>query len=420
MQPNYNFSIYLDTRRILKDGTYPVKLRLYLIDTRKRKYYPTNFKFTEKEFNSIWETTKPRKEYRETRKKLQAILTKAEAQADKLNPFEIKQFEKKLYRKNSDGNNVVFHYEQVIKKLNKENRFGTASNYKLSLKSLLEFQKQLTNKEPQQLQFNEVTSDWLTKYEKYSLDEAKRSRTTVGIYLRPLRAIFNSAIRDKEITQEIYPFGKGKYQIPSTKTTKKALTKEQLKTLYNSKPQTQEQEKAKDFWFFSYACNGMNMKDVALLKYENIKGNKIIFYRAKTINTRKTDLRPVTVILTDLSRLVIEKYGKENPNKKDFIFPIVDDSLPEVEKHRKIVNFTRFINQGIKKLAVDNNLPTEISTYWARHSFATTAINSGASMEFVSEALNHSNLKTTQGYFAGFEDKTKEELINAIVNFEND
>ena len=69
MKPDYNISFYLDTRRKLKSGKYPVKLKIYIVSTRKNKYYPTKFRFTKIEFSSIWHTIKPRKEYRETRRR---------------------------------------------------------------------------------------------------------------------------------------------------------------------------------------------------------------------------------------------------------------------------------------------------------------------------------------------------------------
>ena len=97
--------------------------------------------------------------------------------------------------------------------------------------------------------------------------------------------------------------------------------------------------------------------------------------------------------------------------------PIIKQSDDEIKKHAKIKNFTRFINQNLKKLAEREGLPNGISTYWARHSFATNMVRSGASMEFVMEALSHNNLKTTKNYFAGFEDETKKELINKLMDF---
>ena len=140
-----------------------------------------------------------------------------------------------------------------------------------------------------------------------------------------------------------------------------------------------------------------------------------IFYRAKTINTSKTDLKPVTVYLNDFTKSVIKKYGNED--NKGYIFPIISDDDNAIEKHKKIKNFTKFVNQNLKKLAISAGLTGDISTYWARHSFATNAIRNGMSMEFVMEALSHSSMKTTVGYFAGFEDKDKKEFMKSIMKF---
>ena len=80
-------------------------------------------------------------------------------------------------------------------------------------------------------------------------------------------------------------------------------------------------------------------------------------------------------------------------------------------------NFTRFINQHFKKYALSLGITEDISTYWARHSFATRAIRIGLSMEFVSEALNHSDLKTTKNYFSGFTDEVNKINSDKLMNF---
>ena len=431
MEKEVFISLYLDTRRAKSNNQYPVKVRVFTPSPRKQMLYPTKFDFTEKEFESIWKTTKPRKEYQDTRRELQAVETLAIGTADKISPFSFEIFEKKLYRDKGEGQNVFYQYNLIIEKLKRNNQLGTASNYELSAKSLKHFilylkGKEITEKKEKEIAlanikkitFREITPEWLNKYEKFMIDIQKLSRTTVAIYLRPLRAVFNTALACKEIEAESYPFGKRRYQIPSVKSVKKALTKAELKTLKEAKALTPEQEKARDFWFFSYICNGMNIKDIAFLKYEDIQQDKIIFYRAKTINTAKTHLRPVVVHLTGYSKSVIEKYGNPNKAPKQLIFTILNDQQTEGEKFRAVQNFTRFINQGIKKLAIANKITGEISTYWARHSFATNAIRSGQSMEFVSEAFTHSNMKTTQGYFAGFEDADKKDVMESLMNFE--
>ena len=91
--------------------------------------------------------------------------------------------------------------------------------------------------------------------------------------------------------------------------------------------------------------------------------------------------------------------------------------MTKVEQFKCIKNFTRFINQNLKKLASALEITNSISTYWARHSFATHAIRKGASMEFVGEALDHKNPKTTLGYFAGFEEESKKQLTESLLNF---
>jgi site-specific recombinase XerD len=239
----------------------------------------------------------------------------------------------------------------------------------------------------------------------------------VGIYLRGLRVIFNWAIELKNTEQDLYPFGVKRYEIPASTNPKKAFDSTQLQTLFQVKAETPEQEKARDFWFFSFVCNGMNMKDILHLKWKNLDDGQIIFVREKTKRTKKANSRPIQVPLTDFAKSFIEQYGTKEGNPNGFIFPILDEKMTAEKLHSVKSNFIRFINQHIKQLAKANGLTADISTYWARHSFATTAVRKKASLEFVSEALGHSDLKTTKNYFAGFEDKTKKEILEDITDF---
>lgn len=417
MKGNYSISLYLDTRRAKANGKFPVRLRVFIPEPRTQKFYPTNFEFTKNEFQSIWGTVKPRAEHKEVRRQLQTFVNDAETIAEKINPFTIEAFEKKMYNEAGAGANVFWQYEQLLKELTPTNRIGTATTYNQSLSSLKEFIKYEKGKEPAKLSFAEITPKWLERYESYMTNHKGRSITTVGIYLRALRAVFNTAKLHKEIEPEIYPFGKGKYKIPAVKNVKKALHKDQLKQLFEAVPQTPEQAKAKDFWFFSYSCSGMNIKDIAHLKYENLQHDEIVFIRAKTINTSKENLKPVRIYLNTYTKAIIKKYGNKSKSPKDLIFSIISDTDTDLQKYHKVKNFTRFINQNLKKLALANDITGEISTYWARHSFATNAIRNGASIEFVSEALSHSDIKTTKGYFAGFADETKKEFAETLMNF---
>ncbi len=412
MNIEYFISIFLDIRRAKRSGKYPVKLRVFTPEPRKQVLYPTIFEFSEKEFQSIWETLKTRREHQEDKDKLNALLAKANDIAGKLEKFTFEGFEAMMFdKKPKDHKDVEYYYQEAIELYKKNNQTGTAQNYEYSLKSLIEFN------DNKRLNFKDITSQWLKEYED-SLTKAGKSKTTVGMYLRPLRAIFNTAISNNTIKANIYPFGKRKYTIPTPKGVKKALTKEDLKTLFNGIPKTPEQQKAKDFWFFSYSCNGMNFKDIANLKYKNVINDTIQFNREKTKNTNKNQA-PVIVYLNDFTLSVIAKYGNENKSPESYIFSIIDHTSTPEKQLNQLKNFIRAVNQNFLKYAQSLEINYKISTYWARHSFATNAIRSGASLEFVSEALSHSNLKTTIGYFAGFESEKKREISKSLMNFDD-
>lgn len=416
MKDTYSISIYLDSRRAKKNGKYPVKLRLFEANTRKQKLYATPFDYTLKEFESIWNTTRPRKEFKEARLKLQALENRANEIAQNLNVFSIEQFERKLIRTKGEGRKITYHFKQTINTLRKQRRLSTEASYKYSEKALKDFVENKLKHSYDALTFYDINEGWLHEFESYMLI-SNRSITTVGIYLRALRALFNKAIAEQEIEQELYPFGKRKYQIPSSNGVKKALTKEQIKGLFETEPKTEQQEKAKDFWFFSFNCNGMNIKDIALLKHKYLSEDKFHFYRAKTVQTSKASLTPITVYVNDYIRDFVIKYGTPNNNPEDYVFDILSNEMSAEKQHARIKNFTRFLNQHLQKLCKENDLPT-ISSYWARHSFATLSVQKGASLEFMRESLGHNSMSTTLNYFAGFDDESKKEFSQSLMDFE--
>jgi len=412
----HSISVVLDLRREKSKGLYPVKLRVYSKTIRKAKLYATDIDLSEDGFKTIWtngNSKNLRGKNREVRLFLNNFEERANNEAEQLTVFSFDKFEKKLFRKSSDANNVFYHYNKVINNNISKGKIGTSESFKYSLKSITTFANFKAKKKLTKLPFEIITADWLDSYEQYMLSKNK-SITSVGIYLRALRIIFNNAIDDNDINKEVYPFGKKKYQIPKSNKVKKALNSDDLKILFNSEPKTSAQEKAKDFWFFSYMCNGMNLKDVALLKYSDINNDVFSYYRAKTFG--KSIIKTKIIIhINEFSKGILEKYGKEDIS--DFVFSIINTNDTELEQYKKIKNFTRFVNQHIKKIAKDNNITNEISSYWARHSFATNSIRKGATKEFISEALNHSSMEVTDNYFAGFEDDVKKEFANSLMDF---
>tara|TARA_R110002050_G_scaffold4573_2_gene22158 strand:- start:70131 stop:71375 length:1245 start_codon:yes stop_codon:yes gene_type:complete len=413
---SYNISIRLDTRRKKDTGLYPVKLRVYGKASKKEKWYGLDIDLTEKDYIAIWQNP-TNKNLRGTNKdlrlKLQAIENRANDEAKTMEVFDFQKFEFKLFRKTSDKNNVLYHFNLAIEKNIKNNKINTAESFKYTLNSLGNFSKEIKKCPVEKLRFQDINIDWLKDYEKHMLAIGK-SYTTVSIYTRTLRVIFNNAIEVNDLNNEHYPFGKNKYKIPRTKKVKKALNSNQLKVLFEAKATNYNETKAKDFWFFSFACNGINPKDIALLKYSDIKDDKFTYYRAKTFD-KTAEKTKIIIYLTDFTKGIIKKHG--NKNKDGFVFDIISNLDDILKQHKKIKNFTRYINDHIKRIAIANDLPKDISFYYARHSFATNSLRKGASMEFISEALNHSDLSVTKNYFAGFEDQAKKEFANSIMDF---
>jgi site-specific recombinase XerD len=321
-----------------------------------------------------------------------------------------------------DHGNIFYRYKTTIESLKKENRFGTADTFANSLKMLRTFAGS------DMLPYKSVTVKWLQSFEldtttdKIHLNTIRPaySKTTVGIALRCLRVIFNAAIEAKEIEPDVYPFRrsatqKAKYKIPTGSAIKKALTKEDLRLLFNA-PATPDQQKARDFFFFSYTCNGMNIMDICHLKNESVNECNLHFYRAKTIHTSETP-KLINVPLTDFAQRIITKYRTKDTSPKAFLFDVLNVSDSKLRQNNKKNQFTHFVNLHLKALAATVGVTTDISTYFARHTFATLAVQGGASLEFASEALGHSNLKTTLAYFKGFQDNAKLEILNKLMDF---
>jgi integrase len=312
-----------------------------------------------------------------------------------------------MYSKPRKIKDVYGLYDSVIHKRNESGNIGTALNYQCSRNSLKRYKSKL--------QFSDITVDFLNNYEKWLLDHGK-SISTVGIYLRPLRAIINIAIDERFFSREEYPFGKRRYQIPASRNIKKALTQQEVGKIYNfSTPSNTWAEWAKDMWMFSYFSNGINMKDIALLKHSNIDGEFIRFIRAKSQNTSKANLKTISIFFTDELRAIVDKWS--NHKSYNYLFPILEEGQTLLKQKSLITQFTKMVNKYIKEIAKSVGIEKPVTTYTARHSFATVLKRNGVSTEAISECLGHSSSKTTMAYLDSFEEESKKEISKLLNKF---
>jgi len=286
---------FLDTRRFNNTNDYPIKYRLTF--ERKSKEYQSVFNLSKEDFEklSFPRINKSLQEIKDDLKEIDRILdlfikentrfsfgmfenmilednkyfiqrkrsVEILPSISDVRDFDYAPFLKKfpiLCERFNDPQTIGYAFLTTIKKLIREGRIGTVVTNHGSYASL--------NKFKGNVKFKEVTPGFLREYENWLVNK-NVSKSTINIYLLPFRAIFNEAIQNGIIKQEHYPFGKRKYQIPNAKNIKKALDLDDIKKIYyyQCDPLNESEQKAKDFWLFSYYSNGMNPKDIANLKY---------------------------------------------------------------------------------------------------------------------------------------------------------
>lgn len=139
------------------------------------------------------------------------------------------------------------------------------------------------------------------------------------------------------------------------------------------------ERRARAFWLFCYFANGINPKDVALLKYKNIQGEYLIIERAKTERTVRTDPKPITIYVNEDMAAIIEELGNKDKNPENYIFPILYEGVTPLRQYDLIQLFIRSINDWMAKICEKLGIDKKATTIVTQHSFSTIMKNLGAS-----------------------------------------
>jgi site-specific recombinase XerD len=388
---------------------------------RKKKYYKLDYSLTLDEYNTTFKTerfTKNTRYLELIKLGIEDAKKKATDIIKDLPVFTWQSFENKYFDNRRAKETIEGAFTDYADEVRNEGRIGTAVSYECARESIKKFSEE---KKYNELKFADVTPSLLKEYETWMLKQG-RSKATIGIYLRPLRALFNTAITNGDLKKDHYPFGLEKnrrYEIPTGKNIKKALQLSDIKLIFNHKPETEPAQRAKDFWVFMYLCNGINVKDMCLLTYGNIEGDVMKFVRAKTKRTKK-NANEIRVALTDDAKEIIKKWGNKKKDADTYIFPLLQKGLTAERERQLIQQITQVINSHMKAIANDLNIDSKSTTYVSRHSFATVLLRHTKNLLLVGNALGHSDIKTTQNYFAGFEDATLKDAMAALTAFDID
>ena len=379
----------------LKDGTLPLMLRA--TKDRKRKYVSLGLSLQEKFWD--FEKGKPKRNCPNKEQIERLIAAKTAEYNDLIVEMTTQQREYTAETLVSHFHNqvrcatVVELYDKLIDDMKRGGKLGNAGVYKYSRTLLLKFTGQRL-----QIPFSDIDAVWLRRYENW-LRTSGCGDTTISQLFRTLRSVFNKAIELQLVKRDYYPFDTYKISKFDTRTKKRAITKEDVrKVIALDLSQGYPSERlARDIFVFSYFGAGINFADIALLKYGNIRDGRVQYVRKKTG-------KPINFLLTEEMRNIIVKYQRQGQTDEDYIFPILDCRVHRTEQqrydrtHKVLTNTNRWLRKIGQRVGIEH-----LTTYVARHTFATVLKRSGVSVALISESLGHSDLSTTQIYLDSFE-----------------
>lgn len=252
---------------------------------------------------------------------------------------------------------------------------------------------------------NDITVEFLTelstfiKNQSFANKRKETSDTSIAIYMRGLRAVFNYAIDKQFISKEKYPFGKNRFKLTSKKSTNIALTENEFQLFANSNPQNYKEKLGYHFFFLSYLLDGLNLADIIRIKNRDITNCSLSVRRWK-VRHASFDEEYHEKQLLPLALEIFNIYGEINPNEPNkyvmrFLWDIDDNDIETQDKKKK--NLNKNINKGIKSLCEKIGI-APFSLYAARHTYATDFVNSNLPIAILSQNLLHKNITTTQGY----------------------
>lgn len=436
----------LDKRYRRLDKTFPIRIEVTFQQRerasgrRVRRVFSTGHRCLEKEFVTI--TGKPRSdELREIKSNLDRLVAKARNIIEKNPELTVALFESHFFGIATDTLDGSF--EKRMQGLKAHDRIGSAQAYSTALNSFKMFVLKLKDDDKDleeklktcSIRFSEVSDAWLSDYQDWMVKRGK-SINTIGIYLRSLRAVFNEAIGARVVPSEMYPFrtfkirSERKFKIPlsdvdinklkefspnlkplrlklltvTEELNKLAANDKKNRAFITKQKQALENEisgielkaEARDYFLFSYFCNGMNAVDMCRLRHSDIQDDFLIYDRSKTRSTKihfKKIIIPIDKQITD----IIKRRGR-SLDPGGYVFPVLEENLSALTIKGRVQTFIRRINQALKGVASDLKFKKKLTTVIARHTFANRMSNFGADRRMIQEALGHQNSETTEHY----------------------
>ena len=291
-------------------------------------------------------------------------------------------------------------FKQHIHCLEEEKRTGYRLSIQQTYNSLTKFNRHLD------IPFSEIDCNWLKRYETWLRRQGK-SENTIGIRFRNIRMIFNLAMNMELIKPENYPFKKFKVSKLYQDTAKRALNKEEVLSIINYPIIGTDYytKLAINLFTFSYFMGGINFVDMAYLTENNIIKNRLIYHRRKTGKL-------INLPMQQKAYMVLKEYEKSN---EPYLFPVLSTKhKTEQQRLNRLHKVITKVNKTLKVIGEELHIPIKLTTYVARHSYATVLKRAGVATSIICESLGHSSEKVTQIYLDGFENSQIEKAMENL------
>lgn len=284
---------------------------------------------------------------------------------------------------------------QIVNK-EKIQRIGTRNSYLHAYHRFREFRC------GEDLTFSLMTADMMEQYEAWLRNRGLR-QNSIANYLRTLRTLYHKAIQqhlvaDRGIFRHV--------QTSSMQTAKRAITIRDIRQIEQlSLPESSFLALARDLFLFSFYMRGMAFVDMAFLKKTDLRCGMISYCRNKTNHA-------LSIAWEKPMQAIVSRY-EDQTHGSPYMLPIL--SGDEADNYTKYKNVEQRVNRSLKKIGEMIGLKIPLTTYVARHSWASIALHMDISLATISEGMGHNSYRTTQIYLQSIDVATIDQANKKIL-----
>ena len=274
---------------------------------------------------------------------------------------------------------------------------STQRNYLTALRSIATFNG------GEDVTLAQLREPFIVRFERWLRDRGICLNTS-SCYMRSLRALYNKVVKQQRLRDQ-RPFAHVYTGVAPTDLP--VLDRKDICRLRSVelKPGSR-QEMARDLFLFSLCSMGMPFINVAFMRKSQIEGDTLVYHRHKTGQR-------VSVYLEPCMQQIIRKYWCEDG---DYVFPILSSTDPAVayaEYLSRLVAYNAQLSQLEKKAGLSKHL----SSYTPRRTWASLAYQRNVEVETISQALGHTNSRTTRTYIKTKNDKKLRKTNHELLNY---